>query len=158
MNEPHSKHILFECFSAMSIYDYTGKCVSNSHSHIANKGLKNKIQQNFASSGARTQDLLVFTVSCLADGAKQKCVGRENSELNFVLCCIWIISSINNRAWLYKALKGSDWEPNVNLAQSTRHWNKDQVVLRSIAHWRLFFLTEFIFLFTCKFLLTTLIE
>ena len=70
------------------------------------------------------------------------------SELHVAL---HIFISRINRAWLYNGCKDSDWQPNIDLAQSVEHWCDDQEVLGSMPFfgWIYFALIRVSFCWQC---------
>ena len=98
---------------------YTGESKINS---------ANKITSIKDSAHDLLWSTLVLTQLCLAD-----------------MCWIGDLFHISriNRAWLYKALRDSDWQRNFNSAQLTRHQSRSQKVLYSVPTGGNFFLLRF---------------
>ena len=63
------------------------------------------------------------------------CVGQGTSEVSLVSCTtshFGLSSFLESRALLYKLHGDSDWQLNIDLAQSVEHWHDHQEALGSI--------------------------
>ena len=141
------RHMLFFYLCIWNINTHELYIIGN----VAHKGFQGArakyIQQKIASSRDRTQDQSsVSSLLCLADCAKQKCVGQYIFTGNLVSQCF--ISRIN-KALVFKGLKDSDWQLNVYWGKSGSCYSDDQQVLSSNPPWAHFFI-QFILLYLCK--------